>query len=454
MSTINNLSEFSRLSRWRKNRDAISGQDAVKAGGERYLPNDSPDDTDRYKRYLERALFLDLARSTHNGLLGAIFSRPEKVTFPSRMEYLLEDADGAGESLTQIAMLAVSECLKVGAGLFLVDCPSRESIRTMAEDADNTYSPRLCFYPIESVADWEMSKDTGTWEISELVLIEGDNQSKNFKHRKLALDNEGYYYQQLENDAPVYPTDANGRKLRFIPVSVFGAERNNLNYQPAPLSGIVDINITHYQVSADKYKNLHIHSGGLLVIASDMTNEEFIAQNPNGIVVGADKGVFVGSGGRAEILQLSASDALSAEISSLQEQAVMIGARLIMDRGSNETAEAARIQASASSSALMVLVANVSEAIEKALEFCAVFLGVDTDEVFFRLNDTFYTESPDSAVMSLMAEYQSRGILSVSNIRDYLRKVGVVPHDTTDEMIDKQVTEEDTASGNNDVDMA
>ena len=69
---------------------------------------------------------------------------------------------------------------------------------------------------------------------------------------------------------------------------------------------------------------------------------------------------------------------------------VAIGARLVQRGGSAETAEAARINASAEASTLDTLVNNASECIEAALEDMALFLGDDPEVIEYRLNTDFW----------------------------------------------------------------
>ena len=69
---------------------------------------------------------------------------------------------------------------------------------------------------------------------------------------------------------------------------------------------------------------------------------------------------------------------------------VALGAQLVQRGGQAETAEAARISASAESSVLDVVVGNASEAIEGALEDFALFLGANPNEVEYKLNDSYW----------------------------------------------------------------
>jgi len=441
------------LKRWRRNRAAVSGQDAIHDGGTLYLPDDNNGGApNRYIRLLQRATWTPFTGYTLEGLTGAVFRKPSLVELPSAMEYMLEDANGAGLSLEQVAKSAVGEVLAVGRTGFMADYPQAEQGMSAEQVAALMLRPRIVQYLAESIDGWRYQFIAGTLRLQMVKLVETeeidiDEFSVDVKdrYRVLRLNADGIYEQALYTEGgvligePMIPRKGDGTPWRHIPFHFAGASTNLPDVDEAPLSGIADLNIAHYQVTADKRQNLHVHSGGLLVIASDMSAEDFATQNPNGITVGADQGVFVGSGGSAEILQLDASSQSQSEIESIQNQLVAIGARLITAQGGNETAEAARIAASAEASALSNMVGNISEALEAALEDCALFAGANPADVKFMLNTEFFDTTLDPQEIAQLIMLGDRQILATSDVRARLRKGSLIGRDRTDEEIEAEV---------------
>ena len=114
--------------RWRKNRCATDGQDAVKLAGTMFLPDDSEADASpaarlRYARYQMRAVWMPVSSYTVAGLSGMVFRLPADVELPSQLEYLETNADGAGLSLEQLAKLCLDEVLIVGRSILLSEYP-------------------------------------------------------------------------------------------------------------------------------------------------------------------------------------------------------------------------------------------------------------------------------------------------------------------------------------------
>lgn len=431
--------------RWLKNREVISGADAVKQATTKYLPDDnaydpSPQKRTMYNNYLARANFLPLAKTTVLSLIGAVFRKPAQEEIPESMRYLLEDADGMGQGLEQIGKMACKEIITTGRIGFLADYPRIDTVLTLEES--QAYKAYIAIYPAECILDWQFRKIRDFWQLSYVKLQEQD-ENGNICYRELILDDENDYFQRyyLSDDGVTeyYPRDANGNYFKFIPFSICGTEENSFKIQEAIIDGLVDLNIAHYQVSADQYSNLHIHAGSTLVVAGNYSVEEWNEFTKAGITVGDNSGIFVGNGGNATLLQLPASSAHFEKLKHIEEQAVLIGARLIDKGVANQTAEAARIKASASISTLGLIVGNLSEALEQVIEYCAMFMQVNPEEVLFKLNDSFYDEKPEAQVLQLLKDYHDAGIMSIVNIRDYLRKTGLIGTDVTDELIDAQI---------------
>ena len=69
------------LGRWARARDVIAGEDAVKAGGVKYLPRlDAQTDGD-YAAYLGRACFFNATSRAVEGYVGMLFRRQPAVKF-------------------------------------------------------------------------------------------------------------------------------------------------------------------------------------------------------------------------------------------------------------------------------------------------------------------------------------------------------------------------------------
>ena len=446
------------LERWQRNRAACSGQDAVKKLTTLFLPDDSELDRSeearaRYKRYLLRATWFSCAGYTKQGLIGMVFRRAPEVELPSQIEYLAENADGSGLSLDQVAKLALAEVIEVGRVGLLVDYPPADPGLSAEQVASLGLAARLTQYRAESIDNWRIKNIGGVMRLTmvklcELAEVDKDDYLVDYEKRYRVLRLvDGVYTQTVydENEDQVgevmIPRQANGQPWDHIPFHIIGATTNSPEVDDALISGIVDLNTSHYQMSGDSSKNLHIHSGGTLILSTNMTKEAWDKYNPNGVTVGADQGLHVGEGGSASLLQLNPASAVEEKLRSLEAQMIAVGAHLISDTTRTETAEAARIDASGKASALSTAVGNVSEGIEAALEDAALFMGAEPEPVRYALNQQFYPDNLDAQTVMAMIQLMDRQVIGVQDVRGKLRNGGLIAQNRTDEDIDTEVGE-------------
>jgi hypothetical protein len=146
---------------WRMVEDACTGQHAIKFRAEEYLPRPNPSDlsleaNQRYQQYLLRAVYYNATGRTLSSLIGMAFQKWPEITFPAQIEYLMDDADGAGCSLVQSCQLAMAEVLKTGRAGLLVDFPVVENTaETSILDTKNGNAvATINLYPAHSIINW------------------------------------------------------------------------------------------------------------------------------------------------------------------------------------------------------------------------------------------------------------------------------------------------------------
>lgn len=442
--------------RWSINRAACRGQDEVKRATTDFLPDDSAADRSnearaRYARYLLRATWMPVSGYTQQGLIGMVMRRAPEVELPPEIEYATENADGASLSLDQMAKQALAEVIEVGRLGLLVDYPSAEPGLSAEQVAMMGLSARMTIYRAESIDNWRLRNIGGVLrlvmvKLCELAEVEKDDYALEYekRYRVLKLDN-GVYTQTVYNEKEeqigevITPRQSNGAAWDHIPFHIIGATTNSPEVDQALISGIVDLNTSHYQMSADEMKNLHIHSGGTLVLKTEYTLEQWNQMNPNGVTVGADQGLQVGAQGDAKLLQLEAAQAVAAKLVHLEGQMIAVGAHLITDATGMQTAEAARIDASGKASSLSTAVGNVSEGLEAALEDMARFMGGNPEAVKYQLNQQFYPDNLDAQTIMAMIQLLDRQVIAVQDVRSKLRGGGLIAQNRTDEELDAEV---------------
>lgn len=437
---------------WALTRAACAGEHVIKAGGDKYLPKFSPNDAKRYEQYLKRAYYMNATGRTRDALVGMIFRKPPTQNLPAAFDAITENIDGAGQSLEQISKEGAKNLLEVGRHIFLVDYPQVESGLDLEAETRLQLQPTIASYPAESLINWKYQGVNGKQKLTLAVLLEHKEVAKDeFSHetanvyRVLRL-RDGVYTQQTYNHEgkpltnEYAPRMAGGGTFDHIPLHIVGAQNNKPNVDIPPLYDMAIINIAHYQTTADHRENLFIHGQLTLGVVTDMSSQEFIEANPDGVKVGARTGHFLGANGNFVSVSAPESSSLRVALQDLEAQIVSIGGRLIQRGGQAETAEAARINASAEASTLDLLVNNLSEGLEACLEDCALFIGQNTEQIDFTLNTDFWETSLDPSMTMAIVALGDKGVIAKYDQRHMIRRGKIeIEEGRTDEDIDLDV---------------
>lgn len=437
--------------RWRTVRDATAGQEAVKAGRERYLPGFIPADVDRYTQYLKLAYYVNVTGRTKNGLVGAVFRKPYDASLPLSVEYLEDNADGSGNSLEQLSKTEVSDLLQTGRYGLLADYPQAPKGLSQEEVSILGLKASIKPYVAESVINWKTKVVGGATVLSLVVLEEKTDKAiddyateQQDQYRVLSLD-EGIYTQSVYNkdleliEGPIIPRKFGGSAWNVIPFVFAGSDDNTPNVGISPLFDLANINLAHYRNVADVESSLRVFSQLMLhVDIGDTSDTQWTEHNPNGIIFGATNGIITRKG-KVDVIQANPHNFGTEAVKDKEDQMVSVGARLISKEGVNQTAEEARINASSESSVLDTLVGNASESVEMAIKFCVEFMGGNPEEVEFKLNREYFDSKLSAQEIIAMIQLADRGDIGRSDMRDALRKSGQLSEARTNEDIDSEV---------------
>lgn len=438
---------------WQKTRDAVKGAVAVKDKKHEYLPvpdNDSHDErkgteTVRYRQYLRRAVYTNFTGRTKNAFIGAVFRKSPIIELPEALEYLRYDATGDGLGFEQLAKDELSNLLETGRAGFLVDYPSTEDDLSAEQVALLDLKASIIPYTAEQIINWQTTNINGRKLLSLVVLAETYCESENeFEHefetqyRVLRLTKEGYsqqlYREDEEYSPPVFPTKSNGERWYEIPFVFVGSKNNDSTIDDAPISDIAELNIAHYRNSADYEESCFLTGQPTLFITHSMSKEQWDSYNPNGIKLGSRSGHVLGESGSASLVQASPNGIVKEAMIDKENAMVAIGARIITDRGSNETAEGARIRFASENSVLGDIVNNLSSGLTTCIQWVSEFMGAD-GEISFKLNTEFYDKSVDPQLIMSMLTLLDRDLISEKDVFVRLQSGGIIDANRTLEEI-------------------
>ena len=300
------------------------------------------------------------------------------------------------------------------------------------------------------IINWKVDIIAGQAVLTLAVLVETYNGSNDEfghdareQHRVLRLRSEGYSQQLYRDGDPfseeVFPTKQDGSRFDRMPIFIIGAQNNDATVDEIPVADIAHVNVGHYINSADLEENSHIHGQMTLGITSDMDYEQFEQANPGGISVGSMAGHFLGQAGGFHTAQASENQITDRLQERKEAQMLALGAKLVEQRNPNETAAAAKIDATGENSVLSDLVTNVEEGIQRSIEFCGMFMGVDIDGAeAFKMNRQFFDDSIDPQMVMAAIQGYDRSIIAKSDLQNTYRKSGIIEEGRTNEEIDNE----------------
>lgn len=409
----------------------------------------------RNEAYIRRAIFYNYTVNTNLGLIGTAMRNDGKTELPTQMEYMEKNATDNGLSLDQLARAGMSEINQTGRWIIYADYPAVALGLSQEEVSTLDLNPLIYARPAEDLINWYVDASSGKKILKCAVIQECINIMKpDFtwafmqQYRVFALDQDGYYFQQLldQNDVPLtdpfYPT-MNGAIMTFIPLVMVGSENNDDVVDESPLFPIANVNIGHYRNSGSYEDNLDAHGQGTLAITSSLNASQWQEMNQGRpLVMGSREGYFLGESGSMELCQLGANQEAANAMRQKEEQMVMMGAHLIMPAAGVQPVETTRMQMGAQLSRLDSIVSNIEDGILQVLKWCAGFKGADPDDIVYELNHEFIPDSADPLLIQQIAATWQMGGIPHSTLLDYYRKVSLLPRDSTDEEIIEEIGKE------------
>jgi len=470
------------ISRIEKVRDCVEGSDAIKSrrstntnttnsnrtgihniAGSRYLPPPNPGDEsienqDRYRAYLQRANFVNFTAATKDGFMGMINRRKAEIDLVEGVDYLVANVNGAGMKLKQLINKTISELLIAGGYGLLADFPITKEGLTQAQTSHLVATAKQ--YPRESIINWTESVIDGVTTLTQVVLAEivckespdGFSSEELTFHRVLFLDTDGVYKQNiyneddkliffadenLEPDPDIVPRKSDGSTWNIIPFVFAGSEANVPTPQKPVLYDLSEINISHYRNSAD-YEESSFMVGQPWPVISGLTETWVKEVLKDGIMIGSRAALLLPSDASAELLQASPNQMPSKGMEIKEEQMIKIGAKIIVDASGTETVEAVKIRFSGQNSKLAMVVTNAEDAILQVIEWLMEFMGATGDNIL-EVNRQFFDATVNPQLIIANIQLLDRGIVAKSDVRSGLRKSNVIAPDRTDDDIDEEL---------------
>ena len=449
--------------RWKKCRDAIAGEEEVKARKDTYLPKPSGMDDEDYKGYLDRAQFFNAAGRTLDGLAGMLNRKPAIINVPEGMEDLLDNVDGKGHTIQQFIDMVCKDVLTTGWGSVLVDMPQSDNSVSQADFEKQGLYAYFVYYKAEASTKWRWETKGRHQHLKYVILKEPtvvdavgefNSEIKNY-WRVLQINENGNYEQTLYDDKlqEVEDIEPKSKKGVFKEIPFEFLSINNEPEEPL-LGDLVNVNLSHYRKSADYENGLHwtgvptpYERGWLPETQYDQKTGEEIPQKP--MKLGGTQFLYFPPGTeQVDYLEFSGSglSQLEKAMQTDEERMAILGARIIAQQKKGvEAAETAKIHNAAENSVLASFANNISQIFSRHLR---IYLEWSTgqeiaqEDVSVKINTDYdvSTMSP-TELTALVALWQNGGIAKSDLFRN-LKEGEILDADRNLDEMNAEIDEE------------
>lgn len=425
-----------RIKQYKRQRDVIEGEDAIKAEGRKYLPALDGQLESRsmpanekiavipYESYKNRAVFINATARTVEALSGAILRKEPKLEVPSQMDELLNIVGREYETFEELVGTTVDEVIGIGRYGQLVDM-----------DEFGREDPYVCEYHAENITDWKLGNVGGRQKPVRIHLREdreietGEGETRIMDRYRILwlgfplpdMDEEGnviddfgvteqdlqnglFYYQEVWDEvskgdhssggkkdfvktATIIPRPQGGGVFNEIPFTFFNSITTKAKPTKPALSDVAVINVSLYVNSADLEHGLHFSAlpqpwaagfdfNGPVSIGSTTV---WVTDQPN-----ATAGYLEFSG--------QGLGAIRETMREKKKEMAALAAKILEEApeaGGNEAAETLKIRHRGENSILARIAKSTSIGLTQTLKFLARFKRIDESNIKLRLNSDF-----------------------------------------------------------------
>jgi len=167
---------------------------------------------------------------------------------------------------------------------------------------------------------------------------------------------------------------------------------------------------------------------------SGLTEQWVAMLEEKGVVMGSRSPMMLPEGGQFGIETVTADTALQKELEAIEQRMVALGARLVQPGQAVKTATQAQDESETQHSILSLAASNVSEAYSQCLAWVGEFMAA-AGEALYQLNQDLTEHSLDAQMLKELVAAWMSGAIPEGDLWAYLRKVGLIDPEKTDEEI-------------------
>jgi len=435
----------------------LGGTDAMRGAGQDFLPMHAEETSRGWNDRLHNNVLFNYYEITLDQLAGKPFSEPIALgsDIPSEILPHLEDINLQGDSLDAFSYEWFRDGIRAAVSCILVDFPrpneeENEGVRTRADDLSEGRRPYWVHVPLERIlyARTEIINGIETVvhvRIYEEVAVPNGFTDEFVPQIRVLEPGEVFLYRKKDakkTGSDWYLYDSYQTDLDFIPLVPFYTDREAPFMGRPLLDDLAFLNVRHWQSMSDQIRSLTVARFPMLVLKGVYENEkEFIKAGPEQTLVLPENGSVFWLEAAGSALQQGRD-----ELFDLEERMSAYGAQVLRKKPSVQTATARVLDSSESLSVIQASAISFQSAVEQALLYHAMWMGLDNGgSVKVQTNFHRIEDSSQQVLLSLKDAHASR-VISTTTYTGELQRLGVLSEDYNFGE-DQQKIEEEVAMG-------
>lgn len=422
----------------RKGRALMGGTDAMRKGGETFLPKFKAEDKLDYNARLKASWLFNGLRKTVKDMVGRVFDQPVEIAEgPTQLMEWATNIDMQGRDLSTFACEVFKDGFIPGISFIMVDAPRREGTTTRAQAAQAGLRPYLVHLRLEDVLGWKTASYGNVTALSQFRIMEqievpdaDDEFASEMVSQVRVLDrlDSGVQVRLFRKNSDdkwalfdEYVTEAS--EITVVP---FYANRTGFFTGEPVLEDLADVNIAHWQSQSDQRNILHFARVPIL-FAKGIDEETEIkigsaavtSRNPDADLSWVEHGGHAIAAGRQDL-------------KDLEFQMETMGLQLLVAR--TQTATGAALEAAKETSTLAMMADALQDALEQALLWMLEYGGLGEQTVSVTVNKDYGVSMLRPQEMTALLTAVNTGNLSKRSFLEEMKRRGAIREDlNTDE---------------------
>ena len=433
---------FAMAAHWQPIRACLEGTEFLRQHADQFLPQNPLELADSWQGRVNRSTFSNYYGKVLRTAVGLILRK--SIFLEGGDEAYWEDwredclRDGSTD-LDQFAHDLLTSALSYGHSSILVDYPTADNIKTLADEQEAELKPYFVMIEAPAVIGWQQDARENQGKLQQVRIRETARVPKGrfqveYKNRVRVLEPglyEVFEAADAQGDAGWSQIESGTTSVADVPLATVYGDKRGVMFSKPPLLALAHQNLDHWRKSSDLTQSIHISSQAILVGAGldDLTNDNTSA-NPIGLSV--NNMVLTGPKSDAEIYyvtpQVTSFDSQQAELERVVSEMRGLSIALLAEQNTtNASGTSKKLDRIDSNSVLSVVSKSLQQCLQDAINIAAEYAGVQPPEVVIP-RDFDVNEMESNTVTAVNTLFTS-GLLDQQTALEILSHGELIPED-------------------------